>query len=69
VLISFAYLARNEYEIIRWPEMVVNKSGTRARSRRITAGENQVVLFNKGAEVQTMRSPAGCPSMFCHNKR
>jgi hypothetical protein len=49
VLISFAYLARNEYEIIRWPEMVVNKSGTRARSRRITAGENQVVLFNKGA--------------------
>jgi len=41
----------------------------KARSRRITAGENQVVLFNKGAEVQTMRSPAGCPSMFCHNKR
>ena len=28
----------------------------RARNRRITAGEKQVVLFNKAAGVQTMKS-------------
>jgi hypothetical protein len=33
----------------------------KARNRRITAGEKQIVLFNKAAEVQTMKKSSRVP--------